>query len=110
MGLSFIFINNNNHLIDKQTRNDYYLAISFHCKPYKDFKYQQELMAVSIFNSIQFILYSPISQITNLASEGFAISKHTISLSQDLISDQEKLPQKSGRASGEQQRRIPLPG
>jgi len=36
------------------------------------------------FNFIQFILYSPISQI---ASEGFIICTHTTSLSQDLTSD-----------------------
>jgi len=49
------------------------------------------------FSSIQFISYSPISQITNkFASEGFTICTHTTSSTFDLSSDQEKLP-RNGR-------------
>jgi len=65
------------------------------------------------FNSIQFILYSPISQITNLPQK--ALQSVHIPRSP---SDQEKLPRnrnklsqgkKGKKPSGEQQRRIPLP-
>jgi len=70
----------------------------------------------TLFNSIQFILYSPLSQIPNLPQRVLQ-STHTTSLSQDLTSDQEKLPQnrknpftgkKGKKPSGEQQRRIPI--
>jgi len=70
------------------------------------------------FNSVNFVL----PNITNytFTSEGFTICTHTTSLSQDLTSDQEKLPRnrektfhggkKGKKPSGEQQKRIPLPG
>jgi len=47
---------------------------------------------IRTFNSIQFIFYSPISQITNVPLRDFTIYKHKTSLSQDLTTDQEKLP------------------
>jgi len=69
-------------------------------------------------NSIQSILHSPISQISEFASEGFKICTHTTSLSQDLLHigsgkkpRNRKKPftgKKGKKPSGEQQRRISL--
>jgi len=65
---------------------------------------------------IQFILFCKVKH-HKFAPEGFAICTHTTSLTFDLTSDHEKCPPKNPftgktgkKPSGEQQRRIPLPG